>query len=64
MTASPDDHTQQDWWLAKAEWHRRQAQLPIREKVRILLDLQQQEYPLLRERRALAWWERPWRVEP
>lgn len=49
---------------AKADWHRRQAQLPTREKVRILLELQKQDYPLLRQRRDLAWWERPWEIEP
>ena len=49
---------------AKTEWHRRQARLPVRDKVRILLELQRQDYPLLRQRRALEWWERPWEVEP
>jgi hypothetical protein len=51
-------------WRSNAEWHRRQAALPIREKVRILLELQRQEQPLLAARRALAWWERPWQIEP
>ena len=49
---------------AKADWHRHQARLPVREKVRILLELQRQDYPLLLKRRALAWWERPWEIEP
>ena len=49
---------------AKTEWHRRQARLPVRDKVRILLELQRQDYPLLRQHRALEWWERPWEVEP
>jgi hypothetical protein len=49
---------------SKAEWHRRQAALPIREKVRILIEMQRQEQPLLARRRTLAWWERPWEVEP
>ena len=49
---------------AKAEWHRRQAALPIREKVRILLELQRQDLPLLARRRPLRWWERPWPIEP
>ena len=31
-----------DLFRAKAEWHRRHAALPIREKVRILLELQRQ----------------------
>lgn len=49
---------------AKADWHRQQARLPMREKVRILLVLQKQDYPLLLKRRSLAWWERPWEIEP
>jgi hypothetical protein len=49
---------------ATANWHQRQARLPLREKVRILLELQRQEYPLLKKRRSLEWWERPWEVEP
>ncbi len=49
---------------AKAKWHRRQAALPIREKVRILLELQHQDLPLLARHRPLRWWERPWPIEP
>lgn len=49
---------------AKAEWHRRQARLPVPEKVRILLELQRQDLALLARRRQLAWWERPWEIEP
>lgn len=49
---------------AKTEWHRRQARLPIKEKVRILLELQKQDYPLLKKQRRLEWWERPWEIEP
>jgi len=49
---------------AKAQWHRRQAQLPIREKVRILLEMQKQDLELLRRRRELEAWERPWPIEP
>ncbi len=49
---------------AKAEWHRQQARLPVPEKVRILLELQRQDLPLLMRYRQLAWWERPWEIEP
>lgn len=49
---------------AKTDWHRKQARLPPREKVRILLELQKQDYPLLVKRPTLAWWERPWEIEP
>lgn len=48
----------------KAEWHRAQARLPVREKVRILLELQQQDLPLIARRRPLKPWERPWPVTP
>jgi hypothetical protein len=48
----------------KAAWHRVQASLPIREKVRILLELQRQVLPLLAKQRPLRAWERPWPVEP
>jgi hypothetical protein len=49
---------------AKSEWHRRQAALPIKEKVRILLELQRQDLPLLARHRTLRRWERPWPIEP
>jgi len=49
---------------SKAEWHRRHAAMPLREKVRILLQLQEQDLPLLARRRALRHWERPWPIEP
>ena len=49
---------------AKAEWHRKQARKPIKEKVRILLELQRQDLPLIQRHRQLKWWERPWTIEP
>ena len=49
---------------SKEAWHRAQAALPIREKVRILLELQRQDLPLLERRRPLRAWEKPWPVEP
>jgi hypothetical protein len=48
----------------KQEWHRQQANQPLPEKVRILLELQRQELPLLARRRPLRPWERPWDVTP
>jgi len=48
----------------KREWHRAQARLPLREKVRILLELQRQDLPLLAARRPLEPWERPWEITP
>jgi hypothetical protein len=49
---------------AKRDWHREQARLPLREKFRILLELQRQDYPILAARGVLQPWERPWEVEP
>jgi hypothetical protein len=49
---------------SKAQWHRAQASLPLREKVRILLELQRQDLPLIRQHRALKPWEEPWAIEP
>ena len=49
---------------AKRTWHRSQARAPLREKVRILLELQRQELPLIARRRPLRPWERPWNVTP
>lgn len=48
----------------KRAWHRAQAAAPLREKVRVLLELQRQDLPLLARRRALRPWERPWDVTP
>ena len=48
----------------KRVWHQAQARLPLRDKVRILLDLQRQELPLLARRRPLRPWERPWEITP
>jgi hypothetical protein len=45
-------------------WHQEQARLPLREKVRILIELQRQELPLLARRRPLRPWERPWEITP
>lgn len=49
---------------AKADLHRRRGQLPLPEKVRLVLELQRLCLPLLERRRPLAPWERPWRIEP
>ena len=48
----------------KRAWHEAQARLPLREKVRILLELQRQDLPLLARRRPLRYWERPWDITP
>ena len=48
----------------KKEWHRQQAQLPIKEKMRILLELQKHDIPLIAALRPLKWYEKPWDIEP
>ena len=48
----------------KREWHKAQAQLPIKEKMRQLLELQKHDLPLLARHRPLKWWEKPWDIEP
>jgi hypothetical protein len=41
-----------------------QARLPLKEKFRILLELQRQDLPLLARHRPLQPWEYPWTIEP
>lgn len=53
-----------DVFARKRAWHRRRAEAPLVEKVRILLDLQRQEIPLLAAQRPLRRWERPWNITP
>ena len=48
----------------KRAWHRAQAKAPLQEKVRILLELQRQDLPLIARQRPLRPWERPWDVTP
>ena len=49
---------------SKERWHREQAALPVREKVRILLELQRQDLPLVQKLRPLRPWEKPWPIDP
>ena len=53
-----------DLIASKAAWHRAQGALPLRDKVRILLELQRQDLPLIARQRPLRSWERPWPIEP
>ena len=64
MPPKPDSMTSSALARSKAAWHRAQASLPVREKVRILLELQKQDLPLIRKQRPLRSWERPWPIEP
>ena len=47
----------------KKKWHREQAALPLKEKVRILLALQREDLSLIARQRPLQPWERPWPIE-
>ncbi|HLW79166.1 MAG TPA: hypothetical protein VKU44_06150 [Terriglobia bacterium] len=49
---------------AKAELHARRSSMSLKEKVAIVLELQQIYLPLLKRRRPPAPWEYPWEVEP
>jgi len=67
MKSDPEDlsaDSSKRLFAAKLAWHRRQARLPLQEKVRILLELQRQDLPLIQRRRALRPWERPWPITP
>jgi hypothetical protein len=60
----PQSDPNEALYATKVAWHRRQARLPITEKVRILLELQRRDYELLKRHRPLKSWERPWEIEP
>ena len=64
MSEQRDAAAIQEAFHRKARWHQEQAALPVREKVRILLQLQREDLPLIERQRALKPWERPWSVEP
>ena len=64
MPFEPGQMTSSTLAQSKAAWHRARARLPVREKVRILLELQKQDLPLISKQRALRSWERPWPIEP
>lgn len=51
-------------FAVRRERHRRQAELPIKEKVRILLQMQKEDHPILLKRGKLRSWEKPWGIEP
>jgi hypothetical protein len=48
----------------KAALHQQHAQLNLRAKVQLVLELQRLVLPLLRRQRPLAAWERPWLITP
>ena len=48
----------------KAELHAFHAQLPLPEKVRLVMKLQRIVLPLIARQRPLHSWEKPWEIEP
>jgi len=48
----------------KASLRRQREKLDLREKVRIVLEMQRICLPLIARRRRLAEWERPWAITP
>ena len=60
----PDPEAVVRIFASKKQWHRGQARRPIREKFEVMLQLQQQDLELIRRRRPLRSWERPWPVDP
>lgn len=64
MASETKEEYNQRMYAAKRDWHRQQAQLPIKEKMRIMLEMQKRVLPLLARQRPLHWWEKPWDIEP
>lgn len=64
IEGSPPEALLARLWAGKAALHRRHANLPLPEKVRLVMELQRIALPLIARRRALRSWERPWQVEP
>ena len=48
----------------KADLRRRRENLALREKVRMVLELQRLCLPLIERHRRLTEWERPWAITP
>lgn len=48
----------------KAAHHQRLSELPLPEKVRLVMELQRIVLPMIARQRPLRSWERPWEIEP
>lgn len=48
----------------KSNLRRQREKSDLREKIRIVLELQRLCLPAIERRRALAEWERPWAITP
>lgn len=64
VAARPSDALLQQLRDGKAALHRHHANLPLPEKVRIVMELQRIVLPLIARQRPLRSWERPWEIEP
>ena len=64
VAGRPTPELMESLFEAKRRWHEAQARLPIREKFRILLEMQRLHLPLIARQRPLKPWEQPWEVEP
>ena len=64
MTPETSEEYNRRMYAAKREWHRHQAQLPVKEKMRLMLEMQKRVLPLIARQRPLHWWEKPWDIEP
>lgn len=60
----PSEHLLATLRRAKADLHREHRELPLNEKVRLVVELQKICLPLIERRRPLRPWERPWAIEP
>ena len=60
----PDAVLIETQWEAQARAHRVAAARPLKEKIATLLAMQRRLLPVLRSRRVLREWERPWEIEP
>jgi hypothetical protein len=59
----PSDELLETLYRSKREFHAIRRRLPLRAKVREVIELQRFALPLL-ARRPLQPWERPWETEP
>jgi hypothetical protein len=51
-------------YASKKTFHAMRRRLPLRVKVREVIELQRVVLPLLARQRPLRSWERPWQIEP
>jgi hypothetical protein len=62
--AFPTDELLQRLWKGKAALHARHANLPLAEKVRLVIELQRIVLPLIARQRPLRAWEKVWEIDP